>query len=818
MSSHILPLVLVRRAALPPGIADHVDLHVIDAAMTKLAVLREETVASAEGISDEIYTLVPRIADRDRRRAAVRLRRDVHNNRLSTRTVRDAESLRPVLSADAAARLDQWLAISRRIADERETVEGLIDEVIRARGQAMFSALKTAELWSGLALASPDYARELAKRAEPGAPGSRFARTLFSYVTRIAMKTSPFSTFTSLGLAGIEGSPASSGADTAVERSVSGPLSVAVDLLHCCAMDRRFEHVVSLLPNPSLHRTGDGGTRALISSRLCQNGFFFTEDEIVDCGGRGEALLRHGGRVGKAVDWRAWLGVPATVVRRLVATGLLLPVAPWTAPEDAFRALAGLARRAHDAAEMAETFEELDRVVSQARTSDWRARVAANETGRARARKAFRHLSVLPPHWIENAPFFHECVSHDGPAITLPRPVMEDLEILRRQLARTTQRSRLYSGLVADFVSRYGRGGTCPDLLSYLTTFVKDDRFGRVLEEIRVHDVRPPAQPQDLRGHGTLGPPTVSVSFQVAAPSVEAVRQGAHHTVVNRINIGSGGMLARWSNLPSLRDHIHDALGGWFSRLHPECLVLQVSAAEDWAPVQRVYPEILPVLGWPSRVPGGPPPERTVELTGMALRHDPESDTLQAFVRDTGQGVAFAYLGVIPQHLINGPRRVLLALSDPWVPPLWAGFGSEGFRRQRPVPEPTSEPRHAVGRLVMKRAVWRLPADALPLRAPDESWLDLLERVTEWRGALSLPERGYARVFTTSDPVGSKPQWIDFMDPWSLSALAGESSGATTLEITEALPDTGEHCWLGGDGLPRTTEFAAFLSLGDIDA
>ncbi|MER5930802.1 lantibiotic dehydratase [Streptomyces sp. NPDC002054] len=168
----------------------------------------EETVrAGAEAIGDLLHRAVgatdpaPDGPGAAQRRALLRLRRQIHNDRLPDRT---EEAVTALNAFDAAAGEDltAWLHRRRRLAELRADGPPLLAADL-ARGRAALRGLLADDrLRLGLLLASPVLESQLdAYTAVAGVPNGRARkaeRSVLSYVYRTACKTSPFSTLTGI--------------------------------------------------------------------------------------------------------------------------------------------------------------------------------------------------------------------------------------------------------------------------------------------------------------------------------------------------------------------------------------------------------------------------------------------------------------------------------------------------------------------------------------------------------------------------------------------------------------------------------------------
>lgn len=182
-------------------------------------VLAEEERLRAEGerVGDLLHDLVGRTGDgadaapgeAADRRALLKLRREVFNNRLPARP---GAALALVAGRDAAAgeALSRWLLDRRELAELRsEGPELVAGESARTRA-ALRAIAGEERLRKGLLLASPTLDAQIDGFLRQGADGRHDARpdkrrrkierSLLSYLYRTVCKTSPFSTFTGVAL------------------------------------------------------------------------------------------------------------------------------------------------------------------------------------------------------------------------------------------------------------------------------------------------------------------------------------------------------------------------------------------------------------------------------------------------------------------------------------------------------------------------------------------------------------------------------------------------------------------------------------------
>jgi hypothetical protein len=189
------------------------------------AVLDEEERLSAAGaeLSDLLHTLVKATTgpeehpgDAAARRGLINLRRQVFNNRLPADP---AASVRLVAERDpeTGRRTEEWLRDRARLEVVRGDGAALLAGELRENRRALRAVLADDRLRLGLLLASPaldarldTYLRDTGER--PGNRLRKIERSALTYLYRTACKTSPFSTFTGIGLGAFTDGPEPAGA------------------------------------------------------------------------------------------------------------------------------------------------------------------------------------------------------------------------------------------------------------------------------------------------------------------------------------------------------------------------------------------------------------------------------------------------------------------------------------------------------------------------------------------------------------------------------------------------------------------------------
>jgi hypothetical protein len=819
----VLPVVVSRVAGVPVAALDDLLAPETLDAVARADAAGTEALRLADRLADGLHALVPLLPEPVLRRTAIALRRDVHNGRWSDRSVRGVALLGPHLLPAVGHDLAAWRSVRElHHAAEDAAAACFAAEVSRA-AKALQHHLCEPTLAAGLALSSPVFTRRLLGSPLPDEPWSRAACTATAYLTRVAVKTSPSSTLTTVAASGWGAERRSRGGTGSVRWATPGDTGksdlrsarpVAAALLLACVWHPQAVRMLDVTVAHGLRRLGDRWF-AVLPIRTVAGRTAVRLDELTECT-RYAHLVQ--GLPDTAVPWddcRALVarraGEDEGLPRRLLEVGLLQPVAPWQLGAGCdFDALASWARDRlpRGLAALAAALDELREQELRVVVRDASERCAAVTVARGAIRDAFGALGSPVPAWLAELPLFHE-VSAAGPAQlgespALPPTVREDLATSVRWLAPHTWRSPVYDELVRCFINRHGCGATGVELLDFLYAFLVGVDAAALTRLAPRIDRATAADPARLCGYGTAASASYALFFQVAAAGPAQVATGQHRTVINAVHSGGFGLVARWAGLPTVCEVLAGPLAAWQAALHPACTTYQVCAAADWTDLQRPALPAVPRLRCPGDLADG---TASSVLPAFTVAHDPASGTLQV-ADGNGHPVAFACGGATPPHLLHGVPRLLCLLSNPWTVigrvdrdrNLW----DDGGRAEVVV-----HPRVTRERIVWARARWSFPVRDVPTPNSGRSALGALADVLRWQEAHGLPEE----VFVTAvgrrggRVVKQKPQWLGMRHPHTIwGALGRLGDDVETVDVVEALPSRSEHWLRDAEGRPRVTE------------
>ncbi|GAA3383180.1 lantibiotic dehydratase [Cryptosporangium minutisporangium] len=198
------PLFMLRVAGLPASVVH--PLRCPDSTSWAEEMLREEAALCARGteLADALHDLIAGNDDEESRRGLLRLRRQVHRGTLPAAPA-DASALVSALDDKAAVLFEEWITALRLVAElDTSGPDRIARELVASRYELRRLADEE-RLLLALPLASPTLAGQLRTLApdalvKADKRARRLEQSLLAYLYRTACKTSPFSTFTGVGL------------------------------------------------------------------------------------------------------------------------------------------------------------------------------------------------------------------------------------------------------------------------------------------------------------------------------------------------------------------------------------------------------------------------------------------------------------------------------------------------------------------------------------------------------------------------------------------------------------------------------------------
>ncbi len=789
-------------------------------------------------LEDALYRLVPLVGEqKELRRRILAVKRNVHNLRLWENAIQDVEIVASAMG-EGGILLREWFRQAQMREDALQSATQAYEEELVAANTTIAAGVENEHLRQGLALASPDLLKELQRpiAEEEWRPTSKLARSSLAYLMRAALKTSPLSTFTHIALADF----VKPGDDAGTKRiDVAGQDLISREKHH------RVVRLVNMLPtalltliarNPDLapllyFEPNKGITRSASEPdklRVLSNRYYITGDFA----GRAEVTIDHEIRCGVAPEFLAFLESGRRVtyqellallpkghkkqdshlrMLRLLDKQLFRPVAPFSRrdKQPLLKLAKVLERGTHPlAASLALQMRALQQTADANREASGFERLRQLETLREQAANLFTQFGIPEPEWLKNN-LLYEDVKHNGQNIPVPSQVQEDLTHMANILRPRIKRTRLYDYLYQDFVQRFGPEGETNDILAFFTDFLQredaSELIARAVSDDHTSLMDETHKRNSLPAGESSVPPTVTVLYQLAAESPEALERGDYKLVVNQVLADEGGLLGRFN---SLLDAEHGDLVGrlrdWSTNsLYKDRRVVEMPLVGDWHNLQGDLGLTEQTLRWPAETPTAGDNEKTLELCDLHLRANVRDETLY-FVDASGQVVAPAYFGVVPMHLFTREVRLMLTLIYPWIGDYDVGWQATRHNvSTEAVRQVEFFPRREEGRIVLRRARWRFPPMQIPIRQKNENDFEFFTRVQSWREEHQLPEELFVstdRSQLSFEAKVRKPIWIDFRSPHTLELLRQYiDKDAIAVCFTEVLP-TRHQYWVAADG------------------
>lgn len=833
------PFGIARIGGVPVQALDPLIFHEAAACLERAFAYEKAMNRLVPQIEEALFRLVPLLDDdQELRRRVLAAKRHIHNARLWTEAGRDIERICSVLDTDAEL-LQEWYRLAFLRAEALQQGRLAYEQALPGAMQALREGMRNPELQQGLALASPELLRELSRpeRGDPWKPTGKLARSSLSYLTRATLKTSPLSTFTHLSL-------------------VEPGENVRVPVVHDSLAPQRVLRLVRTLPTawltlipyrpglaPALRYAPNKGLsasrekpdvmRILSATYQVYGDFAWRTESTVERRFKRASIHRLSDYLdaGEPLSYHEMLdllpGEGSAAYRSLVQLlqiQLIKPVAPYTRrdPRPVLALAAALESLESPLAHsLAARMRQVQQYADESQSAGGSERLRLVEEIRRLAAGIFQDLGQEPPPWLHTNNLLYEDVAYRGGSLQLSRQIQADLERVAHVLRPNLVRTRLYDYLYRAFVERFGEDGETSDILGFLEDFLAREDANELLIRAMAEDRMALQQAGGQRGRLPGGessmPPAVTLFYQLAAESQEALERGEYLLIVNQVCSGQGGLLARFASLfDAERGDLKGRLASWLEALYPGRIVLEMPTVGDWNNLQAEVGLTEYTLNWPGELPTSDGREQTLDLCDLRLRANAQDETL--YLTDAhGRVVAPNYQGVVPQHMIRHALRLFLLLADPWASDYPVGWQINRFNFPAQPPAAVEfHPRRQGGRVVLRRARWRFPVQEIPLRQKGETDFDFFARVQRWRQEHNLPEEVYVspeRERLSLEAKARKPVWLHLSSPHALELLRQMiDQDVIALCLTEALPARHQH-WFPSDAAQKERRASEFMAL-----
>lgn len=202
MALKIFPYALVRYAAMPFSTLKALQLPGMGSFITQQAQLQKTLQQQQQTLCDQLYAAIQAQEDHKQRQRLLQLKREVYNGKLLTGA--ELAKVDAVKDPVIYAALQAYLQTLGQIETARQAWELRFDQALVSHRKQLQQWTQNELLRSGILLSSPVLYTQLDSFAAADAAAFRNRElkneySLLRYITRMAGKTSPFSTFTCTG-------------------------------------------------------------------------------------------------------------------------------------------------------------------------------------------------------------------------------------------------------------------------------------------------------------------------------------------------------------------------------------------------------------------------------------------------------------------------------------------------------------------------------------------------------------------------------------------------------------------------------------------
>lgn len=835
------------------------------ACMRELLLIEAWFQEQRDALSDLLYAAVPTVTETKARRILLDIRRAMFNDRPHKGGLAALRTLRPHLERPVRKAIVQWYRMIRRYERLRHRLEATFASELRERREDLRKLLGRDDFLKGVLVSSVDFYDALTQYlATPCAEDDiQYVEiSALLYLARMAAKTSPFATFTPTAM-GICDPQAPAGLSAEIRGEIVSRVRLNTALIHVVA---RFLAYVPAIREGLPVSVRDSFW--IEDDKICfvrpyyVTTPFYSRQDLVQRLPLLPGLQRviqlvqqypgssYGELVQRLSGGKAEAEPKARkALQNMIDHGLLICQLPFSPhDEDPLQTLLGYLAPYEDQLVVAcrQRLTTIQLLFNEYREADHRRRRELTRLLRMEF-AALGELLGIPAQFVDVLDLIHEDCAIAGESFQVGGPLWDEV---RRQLVPLMEHFELghlqhTPGILRFIAEQIGHGQSTAAALQVMAKFgdYQDELLSRfdpayneiapilsrtiaLLQQLNERamrqwngndaqtvvelDVRQlPRHLPSLRGW----PASLTFFLQIAAASPEAWQRGDYLLVLNHTYSGLGSYIARFCGLygdAERQDPLTERLRQHFAALSEHIELVDLPLLIDASDLQ-LHPRLTGrSLHWPA----DPADERSLPLSACDLVHDTEQDAIRLVERATGREILPLYLGSVYPLTLPHPARGIINTLTPinyaYSREFWHSLTLEGSSADdRQGSSVRHRPRVQIGRVVLARELWQVPADQVPQPMRGESDAAYFWRVYRWKEQLGLPEivfvRANVKVFDAIAKHSHKPLYLDFQNPWLVMALPRLlNDSVDSLIFTEMLP--------GGEELPVTLNGEAVVS------
>jgi|GEM_PF-5024146 len=820
------PFCLLRIAALPYEMLGALRTQKTLALVEKILLQRKQLNDLKTIVEDILHSLVPRLAEDEvsLRRLTIKLKRDVHNGRLTGYRDNELDQISERLLDGEKLSFTQW----RRLKDELEESELTIDGVFFDEQQNVLrpnlrAALSNPLFQHALAYGSAGVARSaLTEKKLPTKfnPDS-LERSLLGYLIRAAAKTSPFSSFmyqTAVSFIPTQRENAPKVGKPVVSSRTRLNRGIPKRLHRAYCQEVAAEVNLPLQVNASLSEFGEAGRLQAICNRdivllgrpWCEQRYaqFRLDEKLADLLIRGPQLTRWNDFLEQLITTGITRDKAQAVMLKLYQRGILLPPdftdAYDAQPEQSLLEFLQTWASKNPQVQFNDKLNEMRDLVAS--LSEFKTHhTIADTQAMLDSLEKIRALETESMHAVQQKKYdeFQNMVLEDCWVSgvqgefgdTLAQSLADLADFLSTQVAISTE----YGRMLDAFIQGFGEGGTCNQVTEFLLT------VGNKLIDVPEFGAKVVYTPPKPARSGI----PIGVTAQIQLARDEAT--GTKLVVVNRVFNGLGWLSSRFGfGATKEQELLRNSLSDWLctasATKEPVDLILNGDSND-----LQAHPRLTRrVLAWPGE-PLLLDEKEIIRADQLVLRHNTETNLLELF-DNAGTAIDLNYLGsTFP--------------SPAWGVPYALSILTQPFQLMRPDTGPPTEQNEAAkdiifnarithGNTILRRATWWVKSSYLKNIWFQKNGAQRLLAVSESLQKLELPEIFFAQKSFMHDAgmIGAdaldadrKPLWVDAKNSFCLSLLERITEKCTWVSFTEALPGKQDN-WFTVDGKSHVTE------------
>ncbi|NRR26432.1 lantibiotic dehydratase [Bacillus velezensis] len=826
MTNNIAPFVLVRAAGGSIKSLQCTDTESSVKYIENIISLDRTIENIKEPLNDILYKLISRIKDDETNflRFLLKLKRDIYNMRAVNISAEHQVMLKNRLSYADYNLLMHWYTSTCDRSKTMELAKRAFEEEIKEASKQLAKEMEDKEWQKGMALANPKYLASYNKyKIKLWRPHKQYARSSMAYLGRITVKTSPFSTFTKLGLSSFS-SEEMSVPSSQKTSFCSISKSICTELIFEMALHPELSQFLTYEKNISLRVIDQEHIQLIKSSYVILNGFAWRNDQLI-C----ESVTTKQINIVKSIESGSYSKIKELISNTpfkfndLIVAQWIKPVIPFSRKSeqpllDLYEMLKSI--EVKKARRLARIVKWMQSCLDTLSLSEAKERLRYHQMIIQLAKKAFQEITNNKPKSLQNEKLVYENVKLSEIHPPLGEYVKCDLEKISNKLRNYQFRTHLYDLLCEHFVSSYGKGGVCDNIQEFLFQFEQRKDRPRLIKNALRKDKRTAERLEESRVFApysaSSAPPIATVFYQLASNhgSEEDISAGDYRLIINQINSGLGLLLRFQSMFKEEQSNLGELMRNWTHSLNSEAKIVHFPMIADFSNLQTDPGILSTSLRWPGENPMID--SNDLQLNELCLIH--EEPGILTFVDKEGCPIAPMYFGAVPQHMVQGPMSHLFTIMMPWINAFKGNWVSSPLFSASPPPEEVEfHDRIQEGRIVYRRARWRIPAFLFPHKEKSESEYAYYLRLKTFQKRYGLPDEGFLlgeRVGISLNSKQRKPIYMNFNSYHSIEAAistAAAEHDLLSVTFTEALPNRYQHWLKNEEGQVIASEYMSLF-------